>query len=139
MEAYLEYGTNLIMAQRVLDKEMTKNQKLIKFLQEQERNPETRKLDLKSFMNRPTTRLGRYTLLFESILKHTPEDNPDSNILRNAMEGIKDILKKINLEAGIMDSMLRMRDLTDQIAFKSGEFQVRIIHFALIKIVCTDW
>ncbi|KAK9710593.1 RHO1 GDP-GTP exchange protein 2 [Basidiobolus ranarum] len=123
LEAYLEYGSNLAVAQRVLDKELKTNQNLVKFLQEQERNPETRKLDLKSFMNRPTTRLGRYNLLFESIMKYTPEENPDKEILRKALDGIREILKKINEETGKMNSIIRIHDLMDQIVFKSGEFQ----------------
>ncbi|ORY00784.1 hypothetical protein K493DRAFT_298708 [Basidiobolus meristosporus CBS 931.73] len=123
MEAYLEYGSNLVVAQRVLDKELKKNQNLVKYLQEQERNPETRKLDLKSFMSRPTTRLGRYNLLFESIIKYTPETNPDKEILRKALDGIREILKRINEETGQRNSVIRIHDLMDQIVFKPGEFQ----------------
>ncbi|ORX96189.1 hypothetical protein K493DRAFT_259840 [Basidiobolus meristosporus CBS 931.73] len=123
LEAYLEYGSNLVVAQRVLDKELKKNPSLGKYLQEQERNPETRKLDLKSFMSRPTTRLGRYNLLFESILKYTPDTNPDKEVLRKALDGIREILRKINEETGQRNSVIRIHDLMDQIVFKPGEYQ----------------
>ena len=43
--------------------------------------PESRKLELNAFLTRPTTRLARYPLLLETVLKHTPDDSSDKTMI----------------------------------------------------------
>lgn len=66
-------------------------------------------------MGRPTTRLGRYPLLLEAILKCTPEGNPDLENIPLAIEGIKSVLSDINIKAGQADNKVRLFDLHDSL------------------------
>ncbi|RKP33383.1 Dbl homology domain-containing protein, partial [Dimargaris cristalligena] len=74
---YVRYGAHQVLARHFLDLERNRNKRFDKFLEDQERHPEARKLSIHSFLNRPTSRLGRYPLLLEGILKASPENHPD--------------------------------------------------------------
>lgn len=57
-------------------------------LQQRERQPEARHLNLKHFLNRPPEHLHKYTVLLDAILKETSEGNPDAEFLAEAMQAI---------------------------------------------------
>ncbi len=56
--------------------------------QHRERHPDARRLDLKSFLNRPSEHLTKYPVLLEAILKETSDGNPDAEFLVEAMQAI---------------------------------------------------
>src|SRR5262245_36605626 len=87
--------------------------------------PETRKLEFQSFIARPTTRLGRYPLLLEAILKVTDEKNPDKESIPIAIRKIKDLLARINVETGKADNRLRLTQLNDSLVGKPTDLHVR--------------
>ena len=53
---------------------------------------ESRKLELNGYLTKPTTRLARYPLLLEGVLKHTVEDDPDTKDIPKAVAMIKELL-----------------------------------------------
>lgn len=55
------------------------------FLQRCLESPFSRKLDLWSFLDIPRSRLVKYPLLLKEILRHTPKDHPDIQILEEAV------------------------------------------------------
>jgi len=100
-------------------------------LQETERRPESRKLELNGYLTKPTTRLGRYPLLLEAILKCTPEDNPDKKTIPVVISIIKDFLQKVNLESGKCENAFNLRQINKGLTWK-GEPMVCTAEVALL-------
>jgi hypothetical protein len=120
---YVEYGAKQVYGRHFLALEKVRNAGFETFLEERERRPETRKLPLESFLARPTTHMGRYPLLLEAVLKRTPPDHPDQIAIPQAITIIKDVLSKINIEAGKADNLLKLNQLNQHLVFGEGEWQ----------------
>ncbi|ORY81158.1 hypothetical protein LY90DRAFT_664375 [Neocallimastix californiae] len=121
-ECYIEYGYKQIYGKYVVETEKLKNPTFKYFLRECERYPKSRKLPIESFLARPTTRIGRYPLLIEAILKRTPENNPDYRDLNEVIRILKNILNQINEKAGKAQNNLKLNQLNYQLIFNSGEW-----------------
>lgn len=88
-------------------------------LQETERKPESRKLELNGYLTKPTTRLGRYNLLLREILKHTPADNVDCEVIPRVMDIIKDFLARVNTETGKAENRFNLQLISDRLSWKN--------------------
>ena len=78
-------------------------------------------------MTKPTTRLARYPLLLEAVLKHTPDDNPDKTTLPKAIEIVREFLKAVNTETGKAENRFNLLQLDQQLVFRPGEQVVRVL------------
>ncbi|ORX55506.1 hypothetical protein BCR36DRAFT_403069 [Piromyces finnis] len=121
-EKYIQYGFKQIYGKYIVETEQLKNVKFKDFLKECERHPKSRKLPIQSFLARPTTRIGRYPLLIEAILKRTPVTNPDYKDLNEVLVKLKNILQQINEKAGKAQNNLKLNLLNYQLIFNSGEW-----------------
>lgn len=97
---FITYGANQMFGKYEYERERQSNPAFARFADEVERQPESRKLELNGYLTKPTTRLARYPLLLENILKYTAEDNPDKTDLPKAIAGIKNLLSRVNIESG---------------------------------------
>ena len=61
------------------------------YLQQCVRAPEARRLDLKTFLNRPAEHLAKYELTLDAIAKETVDGNPDLEYLREAGMAFKNL------------------------------------------------
>ncbi|KAK9768512.1 RHO1 GDP-GTP exchange protein 2 [Basidiobolus ranarum] len=121
LKPFIIYGGHQVYSKHRLEVEVKRNPKLARFLEERERLPELRKLPIHSFLARPTTRLGRYPLLLEGVIKSSPEGHPDRENLPAAIDVIKQCLSQINTESGKADNRLRLTKLNDTLVCKDGE------------------
>ena len=92
-----------------------------------ERRPESRKLELNGYLTKPTTRLARYPLLLEAVLKHTPDDNPDKATLPKVVEIVREFLTAVNRETGRAENRFNLLQLDQQLVFRPGEQVVSAI------------
>ena len=90
-------------------------------MQETERLPESRKLELNGYLTKPTTRLARYPLLLDVVLKYTPEENPDKTDLPRVISVIREFLNKVNVESGKTENRFNLVQLDQQLVFRPGE------------------
>ena len=112
---FVEYGAQQVYAKNILDQERTNNPELARFLRDTEKRPEFKKLQIDSYLARPTTRMGRYPLLLKSVLEKTPSNNEDLILIPQAMTDVKNLLAKINYEAGKASNFVRLSRLQKQI------------------------
>jgi RHO1 GDP-GTP exchange protein 1/2 len=96
--------------------------------------PESRKLELNAYLTKPTTRLARYPLLLEAVLKHTPDDNPDKVMLPQVVAMVREFLGKVNEETGKTENRFNLLELDQQLAFKQGEKVV-----GTLRVVSVVW
>ncbi|RKP05708.1 hypothetical protein THASP1DRAFT_19459 [Thamnocephalis sphaerospora] len=114
-EPFVAYGAHQPYAKHHLDAAVQKYHELPRWLEQRERMPESRKLPIQSFLGRPTTRLARYPLLLEAVIKASPENHPDRHNLMIAVEKIRELLKRINADAGRADTRIRLTQLNDEL------------------------
>ncbi|KAF9371080.1 RHO1 GDP-GTP exchange protein 2 [Podila verticillata] len=124
---FVLYGANQIEAKYEFEHEKNSNNGFAKFVEETERRPESRKLELNGYLTKPTTRLGRYPLLLEAVLKYTPDDNPDKKTLPKVIEIIKDFLQKVNLESGKCENTFNLRQINKGLTWKGEPMELNLL------------
>lgn len=112
---FIKYGANQLFGKFEFEKEKSSNPAFMRFVDETERLKESRKLELNGYLTKPTTRLARYPLLLENVLKFTSDDNPDKQDLPRATAAIREILSKVNEESGKAENHYNLMNLNAQL------------------------
>ena len=94
----------------------------LSYPQEIERRPESRRLELNGYLTKPTTRLARYPLLLEAVLRHTPESSPDKINLQEVIRTIRSFLTRVNEKSGEAENRFHLHQLERQLQFRPGEY-----------------
>ncbi|GAA6046552.1 hypothetical protein JCM3770_006205 [Rhodotorula araucariae] len=118
---YVKYGAHQLYGKYEFEKEKGSNPAFAKFVDETERLPESRKLELNGYLTKPTTRLARYPLLLEATLKHTADDSLDKVAIPKVIKLIREFLAKVNVETGKSENRFNLAQLDQQLVFKNGE------------------
>lgn len=87
---------------------------------------------MNGYLTKPTTRLARYPLLLEAVLKHTPDDSPDKVALPKAVAMVREFLKAVNSESGKTENRFNLLQLDQALVFKQGEQVVRGVYLFLM-------
>ncbi|EJD07321.1 CNH-domain-containing protein [Fomitiporia mediterranea MF3/22] len=118
---FVSYGSHQLYGKFEFEKEKSNNPAFQKFVDETERLPESRKLELNGYLTKPTTRLARYPLLLGVVLKYTPDGNPDKEELPKVIALVKEFLDKVNVESGKTENRFSLLQLDQQLVFRPGE------------------
>ncbi|KAJ5647406.1 hypothetical protein N7490_003778 [Penicillium lividum] len=121
-DPFIKYGANQLYGKYEFEKEKASNQPFSKFVDDTERLKESRKLELNGYLTKPTTRLARYPLLLESVLKHTADDNPDKKDIPEAVKMIKGFLTRVNTESGKAENHFNLVQLNAALKFGPGDY-----------------
>ena len=119
---FINYGKNQLFGKYEYEREKQANPAFARFADETERLKESRKLELNGYLTKPTTRLARYPLLLENVMKYTADDNPDKQDISKAIEGIRQVLTQVNIESGKSENHFTLMQLDQQLSFRPGEF-----------------
>ncbi|CEJ82850.1 Putative Rho-guanyl nucleotide exchange factor [[Torrubiella] hemipterigena] len=120
-EPFIWYGSKQLEGKFEFENERSVNPFFAKFVDEIERRKESRKLELNGYLTKPTTRLARYPLLLENVLKYTEDDNPDKEDIRKVLTIIRDLLGRVNAESGKAENRFNLRRLHEQLRFRPNE------------------
>ncbi|KDR80624.1 hypothetical protein GALMADRAFT_60620 [Galerina marginata CBS 339.88] len=118
---FVSYGAHQLYGKYEFEKEKNTNPAFAQFVEMTERLPESRKLELNAYLTKPTTRLARYPLLLEAVLKHTPNDSTDKQMLPQVINLVRDFLAKVNTETGKTENRFNLLQLDQQLMYKPGE------------------
>lgn len=116
---FIRYGANQLFGKFEFEKEKGSNSAFARFTEETERLKESRKLELNGYLTKPTTRLARYPLLLENVLKYTEENNPDMKDIPKAVEQIRGFLSRVNEESGKAENHFNLMTLNSQLKWGS--------------------
>ncbi|KAF8621825.1 hypothetical protein AX15_007493 [Amanita polypyramis BW_CC] len=121
-EAYMEYIPNYPIAEYRIDDEKARNSLFKHFHDQCLRHPDARRLDMKSFINRPIPRLLRYELLLRNIQEDTPPMHDDRDAIPQVIEVIKALGK--DTEPGVQSARLKVEvwHYNSNFIFKPGEY-----------------
>ncbi|KAG9014371.1 hypothetical protein FRB94_012777 [Tulasnella sp. JGI-2019a] len=89
--AYPRYVGHLPIAEKRLKDEIESNAEFRLFLERAARHPDSRRLDLRHFITRPSDHLKNYPVLLEAAMKETDPENPDVDFLREAAQAIRNL------------------------------------------------
>lgn len=120
-QPFVKYGAHQLYGKYEFEKEKSSNPSFAKFVDETERLPESRKLELNGYLTKPTTRLARYPLLLEAVIKASADTNPDKTALPKVIKIVKEFLTKVNIETGKSENRFNLAQLDQQLVFKQGE------------------
>jgi len=115
-KAYTVYINNYNDALNALCTAEAKYEPFRLFLEESGQRPECKGLSLQAYMIMPVQRIPRYVLLFESLLKHTPEAHPDHKHVKAALVSLRGVAEFINEEKRVAENMQQCRELQRSIA-----------------------
>ncbi|KAG1808641.1 CNH domain-containing protein [Suillus subaureus] len=118
---FVSYGAHQLYGKYEFEKEKSSNPAFAQFVETTERLPESRKLELNGYLTKPTTRLARYPLLLEAVLKQTPDDNPDKQTLAQVVIMVREFLGKVNVETGKTENRFNLLQLDQQLVYRPGE------------------
>ncbi|KAJ5104910.1 hypothetical protein NUU61_002257 [Penicillium alfredii] len=121
-DPFIKYGANQLYGKYEFEKEKASNPGFAKFVEDTERLKESRKLELNGYLTKPTTRLARYPLLLESVLKYTADDNPDKEDIPKAVKIIKSFLSRVNTESGKAENHFNLVQLNASLKFGPGDY-----------------
>lgn len=121
-DPFIKYGSNQLYGKYEFEKEKASNPSFARFVEETERLKESRKLELNGYLTKPTTRLARYPLLLEQVLKNTKDDNPDKHDIPMAIKMIKDFLSRVNTESGRAENHFNLVQLNSSLKFGPGDY-----------------
>ncbi|RYP87865.1 hypothetical protein DL769_000457 [Monosporascus sp. CRB-8-3] len=117
-EPFILYGSKQMEAKFAFENERSANPNFTKYVEEIERRKESRKLELNGYLTKPTTRLARYPLLLENVLKYTEDGNPDKEDIPKVLTMIRDLLTRVNAESGKAENRFNLRRLNEQLRFR---------------------
>ena len=120
-EPFIVYGSNQLAGKYEFENERSLNPQFSKFVDETERRKESRKLELNGYLTKPTTRLARYPLLLDNVLKYTEPGNKDKDDIPKAMKLIRDFLTRVNAESGKAENRFNLKRLHEQLRFRPNE------------------
>ncbi|KAG6302921.1 hypothetical protein E4U09_001574 [Claviceps aff. purpurea] len=120
-EPFIWYGSRQLEGKFEFENERSVNSQFAKFVDEIERRKESRKLELNGYLTKPTTRLARYPLLLENVLKYTEDGNSDKENIPKVLTMIRDLLGRVNAESGKAENRFNLRRLHEQLRFRPNE------------------
>ncbi|KAI0042292.1 CNH-domain-containing protein [Auriscalpium vulgare] len=118
---FVSYGAHQLYGKYEFEKERSSNPAFAQFVEDNERRPESRKLELNAYLTKPTTRLARYPLLLEAVLKQTPDDTSDREGLPKVVALVREFLGEVNLQTGRAENRFNLLQLDQQLVFRPGE------------------
>lgn len=115
------YGAGQVVGRYEFDRQRKSNPLLRRFVEDTSKRAESKRLDLSSFLSKPTTRPARYPLLLKTIQNHTDPDSDEYKKLGTAVKLLENMLTTINFETGKQADKMHLFQLRQKLLFKPGE------------------
>ncbi|OBA14732.1 uncharacterized protein OGAPODRAFT_16752 [Ogataea polymorpha] len=121
-EPFVKYGAGQVKGKYEFDRQKRHNPFFVRFIEDTSNRAESRRLDVSSYLSKPTTRPARYPLLLKSIRDHTDPESKDYANLNKAIELLQKMLTRINYETGKAADRLNLFLLKQKLVFRPGEY-----------------
>ncbi|KAI0388926.1 Rho1 guanine nucleotide exchange factor 3 [Xylariaceae sp. FL0594] len=118
--AYIEYAASLPYADFLLRRESERNVLFRQFLEKCQNDPRSKRLNYDTYFKAPITRLQRYPLLLESVLKFMPQDSEEKTNLIKAVEEIKAVAHECDAKVAENDKKVAMIELDQMLVLRPG-------------------
>ncbi|KAL9560055.1 hypothetical protein MBANPS3_000120 [Mucor bainieri] len=122
-DPFSQYCPRVSLAEYLVKEEERNNPDFERFIVHVEKSKRMRRLAFRHFLLNPVTRMQRYPLLLDAILKKTDEDHPDHTYLTKCLAMVKKVATQSDTLAAIFKKRVEILEINDMITFKQGEFQ----------------
>ncbi|KAI9488223.1 CNH domain-containing protein [Zychaea mexicana] len=120
-DPYTTYTPNVPLAEYKIKIEKQRNPDFARFINDMEGNTRMRRLAFRHFLLNPVTRMQRYPLLLEAIIKKTPEDHDDRKYLTTCKKLIQTIASRSDFQTEAVKQHVEILEINDQLTYKQGE------------------
>ncbi|KAI2634759.1 CNH domain-containing protein [Hypomontagnella submonticulosa] len=118
--AYVDYASAFPYARYMVKKEAEKNFLFRQFLEDNRSHPRSQRLDWTTYLKDPITRLQRYSLLLETVLKNMVQDSEEKANLRRAIEEVKSMTLECDAKVDEMQKKVTMIELDQMLVLRPG-------------------
>lgn len=122
-DPFSQYCPRVSLAEYLVKAEERNNPDFERFIVQIEKSKKMRRLAFRHFLLNPVTRMQRYPLLLDAILKKTDEEHPDYTYLVKCLDMVKKVASKSDTLAALFKRRVEILEIDDLITFKQGEFQ----------------
>lgn len=122
-DPFSQYCPRVSLAEYLVKEEERNNPDFERFIVHVEKSKRMRRLAFRHFLLNPVTRMQRYPLLLDAILKKTDEDHPDHTYLSKCLDMVKKVAMQSDSLADIFKKRVEILEINDMMTFKQGEFQ----------------
>eukprot|EP00019_Armaparvus_languidus_P006647 CAMPEP_0168590418 /NCGR_PEP_ID=MMETSP0420-20121227/6557_1 /TAXON_ID=498008 /ORGANISM="Pessonella sp." /LENGTH=655 /DNA_ID=CAMNT_0008626075 /DNA_START=243 /DNA_END=2210 /DNA_ORIENTATION=- len=88
--------------------------------------PQSRSLDLESYLIKPVQRVCKYPLLINDLLKTTPKTDPNHELLAQAVESMRDVASHINDNKKRVQAIQRVAEINQKISGLPKNFELAV-------------
>lgn len=120
---FTQYCPRVSLAEYLVKEEERNNPNFERFIVQAEKSKRMRRLPFRHFLLNPVTRMQRYPLLIDAILKKTDEGHPDHTYLVKCLDMVKKVASQSDAMAEVYKKRVEVLEINDMIAFKPGEYQ----------------
>lgn len=120
--AYIEYAASFPYASFLMKREKDRNVMFREFLNSIQNDPRSMRLGYDTYTKSPITRLQRYPLLLESVLKamKEPQDSEEKTNMTKAIEEIKAVAHECDAKVAEMEKKVTMIELDQMLVMRPG-------------------
>ncbi|KAI1392141.1 CNH domain-containing protein [Hypoxylon trugodes] len=118
--AYVDYASAFPYAHYQVKKEAERNFLFRQFLEDNRTHPRSQRLDWTSYLKDPITRLQRYSLLLETVLKHMVHDSEEKANLKRAIDEVKSMTLECDAKVDEMQKKVTMIELDQMLVLRPG-------------------
>lgn len=122
-DPFTQYCPRVSLAEYLVKEEERNNPDFERFIVHVEKSKRMRRLAFRHFLLNPVTRMQRYPLLLDAILKKTDKEHPDHTYLTKCLDMVKKVATQSDTLAEIFKKRVEILEINDLITFKQGEFQ----------------
>lgn len=120
---FSQYCPRVSLAEYLVKEEQRNNADFERFIVQVEKTKRMRRLPFRHFLLNPVTRMQRYPLLIEAVLKNTERGHPDHTYLTRCLDMVKKVASQSDTLAEVFKKRVQILEINDKITFKQGEFQ----------------
>lgn len=122
-EPFTQYCPRVSFAEYLVKEEERNNPDFERFIVQVEKSKRMRRLAFRHFLLNPVTRMQRYPLLIDAIMKKTDHDHPDYTYLVKCLDMVKKVASQSDSMAEVFKKRVEILEINDMITFKQGEIQ----------------
>ena len=93
-------------------------------LEKAKKNPDTRQMDIQSYLIMPVQRVPRYVMLLADLLKNTWDGHPDKENLCKAMEHAESIAAFVNEKRKESEALMKLVHIQESVGDLPKNFKV---------------
>jgi len=117
--AYIEYAAGFPVASLEMKQEEQKNGMFSAFLETARNDKRSRRLGWDNFLKAPITRLQRYGLLLQTVLKNMPDNaGPEVTNLQLAIDEIRDVTKECDTIVAVQGRKAELVELNSRLVLR---------------------